>query len=144
LAIKYIEHRNALIIFALPMSGDAATSKTSKVIGDHHATGRTIGVLTKADRLQISDDGDAQQFENILRGTEHVMGHGYFVTKQPAGSSFAEHDDFYHIRAREQEEDFFNHTAPWISDWAEFRSNCGTRNLQYALSQKFAAMVATK
>jgi hypothetical protein len=138
LAAKYIRHSQALIICALPMSADPATSRTAKVISDLNAESRCIGVLTKADQLQ---DGQAHaDFESMLRGQEHKIGHGYYVTKLP-GQSQRSYDEEYHARARNAESLFFSTQSPWDSEWIEFRSRFGTSNLAHALSQKFAAQI---
>lgn len=138
LAIKYIERPHALIICALPMSADAATSRTSKVIADCHAADRCIGVLTKADQLQ---EGQYHtEFQNILEGRTYQLGHGYFVTKLP-GQSRSLYDENYHSNARVAEEHFFSTQNPWNSEWSEFRTRFGTSNLAQALSQKFAEQI---
>lgn len=141
LAIKYIKHSQALIICALPMSADPATSRTGKVISDCHAENRCIGVLTKADRLQ--DGVSHHDFELILDSKEHQFGHGYFVTKQPSQASLS-YDTNYHANARAAEEEFFDIEEPWAGEWSRFRNRCGTKNLQHALSQKFAAQIIEK
>jgi GTPase SAR1 family protein len=142
LATKYIKHPQALIICALPMSADPATSRTIKVISDQHAEGRCIGVLTKADRLQ---DGQAHaDFERMLRGDEHVVGHGYYVTKLPGESVGWAYDENYHTRARIEEENFFETERPWAAEWLEFHGRFGTSKLAHALSQKFAAQIVQR
>lgn len=142
LAKKYIRHEQSLVISALPMSADPATSRTGRVIIDLKAEGRTIGVLTKADCLQLGHSG--LQFEELLQGQTHQVGHGYYVTKQPALSSRANYDGDYHAKARKDEEVFFDTEQPWASEWRGFRNRCGTENLQHALSQKFAAQIVKR
>jgi len=140
LAKKYIKHQQALVIWALPMSADPATSRTGKVILDLKAEARTIGVLTKADCLQLGHSD--LQFRELLQGRAHVVGHGYFVTKQPAQlSRKVDYDANYHKKARADEEMFFGTQNPWAESWYEFQNRFGTRNLQHALSQKFAAQI---
>ncbi len=141
LAAKYIRHPQALIICALPMSADPATSRTAKVIADLNAESRCIGVLTKADQLQ--DVQAHTDFEAMLRGQEHVVSHGYFVTKLP-GQTVNRFDEQYHVKARLAEDRFFATQSPWADDWSEFRDRFGTSNLAHALSQKFAAQIVER
>jgi GTPase SAR1 family protein len=142
LATKYIRHPQALIICAVPMSADPATSRTIKVISDQHAEDRCIGVLTKADRLQ---DGQAHaDFERILRDQEHIVGHGYYATKLPGELAERTYDEHYHARARAEEELFFTSQSPWDTEWVEFQSRFGTSKLAHALSQKFAAQIVKR
>ncbi|KFY47216.1 hypothetical protein V495_02053 [Pseudogymnoascus sp. VKM F-4514 (FW-929)] len=143
LAKKYIKHQQALVIHALPMSADPTTSRAGKVIRDLKAENRTLGVLTKADCLQVGHS-DAQ-FKELLEGRTHMVEHGYFVTKQlqaSAESSTPSRDLEYHAKSRQSEEAFFNSTFPWsTAGWKGYRNRCGTFNLQRALSQKFAAQI---
>jgi GTPase SAR1 family protein len=142
LAAKYIKHPEALIICALPMSADPATSRTAKVISDLKADKRCIGVLTKADQLQ--EGQSYEEFFKLLQGREHVVGHGYYVTKQPVQSANDKAVLNYHKNARDQEEHFFRTNYPWCKDWDQFRDRFGTINLQLALSQKFAQQIAAR
>jgi GTPase SAR1 family protein len=142
LALKYIRRPQALIISALPMSADPATSRTAKVIVDNNAASRCIGVLTKADQLQ--EGQSIAEFENMLKGTDYQRGHGYYVTKQPGHSSGLIHKENYHAIARAEEEEFFSTHWPWNLEWSEFQSRFGTTNLAHALSQKFAAQIVKR
>jgi GTPase SAR1 family protein len=142
LALKYIRRPQALIICALPMSADPATSRTAKVIVDHNAASRCIGVLTKADQLQ--EGQSVAEFENMLKGIDYQRGHGYYVTKQRGHSSGLFYEENYHEDARAEEEHFFSTQSPFNSEWIEFRSRFGTMNLAHALSQKFASQVVKR
>lgn len=146
LAKKYIKHQQALVIHALPMSADPTTSRAGKVIRDLKAENRTIGVLTKADCLQLGHS-DAQ-FKELLEGGAHKVEHGYFVTKQLQASSDSAspcRDGGYHAKSRQIEEEFFDGKYPWSdAGWKGFRNRCGTENLQRALSQKFAAQIIAR
>ncbi|ELR05350.1 hypothetical protein VC83_09288 [Pseudogymnoascus destructans] len=143
LAKKYIKHQQALVIHALPMSADPTTSRAGKVIRDLKAENRTIGVLTKADCLQIGHS-DAQ-FKELLEGRTHMVQHGYFVTKQMQtlkGSAPFSREGEYHAKSKQSEEAFFDEAYPWShAGWKGYRNRCGTENLQRALSQKFANQI---
>jgi GTPase SAR1 family protein len=141
LAVEYIRRPQALIICALPMSADAATSATSKIIADCNAGARCIGVLTKAD--QLPEGQSHTDFENILKGHSYKLGHGYFATKLP-GQSRLVYDESYHANARAAEEHFFSTQSPWNGDWSEFGSRFGTQKLAQALSEKFGAKIAER
>src|SRR5436190_11637490 len=98
-----------------------------------------IGVLTKADQLQ--EDQSLDDFSNMLKGLQHKIGHGYYVTKLPRGTQNRSYDEEYYARARLDEERFFAQSSPWNDGWSEFRSRFGTSNLAHALSQKFGAKI---
>lgn len=132
LAIKYIKKPNALIIWTLAMKTDPSNSSTGKVIQDCKASSRTIGVLTNPDHLRARHI----DYEKILNGTAHVVGHGYFVTKQPGEDANIE-GPHYHALAREQEREFFN-TGLWQGEWSQFQKRCGTTIIQEFLSIKLS------
>ncbi|KAI9743011.1 MAG: hypothetical protein M1818_003306 [Claussenomyces sp. TS43310] len=140
LVTKYIKHPRAIVICALPMSADAALSRTLKVIRDHNAEERCIGVLTKPDILPDGDFDENSQFARILDGKDHHVGHGYFVTKQPRHQTEINAD--FHKLARLAEEEFFDTKMPWTTEWQRFRDRCGTSRLLEVLSQKFAFAIA--
>lgn len=138
LAEKYIKRENALIILAITMASDPGLSRTKAIIDHHRAGKRTIGVLTKPDRLQKGQMH--QDFDAILKGTERPLARGYFVTKQP-GPDFVPRGD-YHAQAREEETAFFDSDPLWCGEWHAYRDRCGTAAIQTYLSQEFARLIA--
>jgi hypothetical protein len=138
LTAKYIQHKNALVICALTMATDPASSKTSSLIRKYHAQDRTIGVLTKPDLLQKGSNLD---FDKILKGDAYKLRRGYFITKQP-GATFKPRSTDYHIQARAEEAEYFSSDPRWTGDWLEFKDRCGTPALQTYLSQEFARLIA--
>ncbi|TGO06969.1 hypothetical protein BTUL_0366g00010 [Botrytis tulipae] len=132
LAIKYIKEPNTLIIFAMSMTVDPVLSRAKKVIEDQDATKRCVGVLTKPDTL--ADKTGNADFENILSGKEHRLGHGWLVTKQP-GQEFRADESKYHEDARKEEENFFKTDQLWNGAWSEYKNKCGTSRIQTVLSE---------
>ena len=139
LAIKYIEHPEAVIIWTLAMKTDPSNSSTGKVIQDCKAGDRCIGVLTNPDHVQVRH----VEYEKILQRQAHIIGHGYFVTKQP-GDAFDLTLPDYHARARREEIEFFEQDHLWKYEWQEFRERCGTLAIQKYLSQEFAKQIAKR
>ena len=121
----YICQENCIVLLALPMTDDATNSSAARIIRDvRGAKARTLGVLTKPDRVQA---GEYSQWVTILEGDKFSLGHGYFVvrnTKDP----FIEHSV-----ARAEEADFFA-ADPWSTELAAYQDRFGTRQLQAALS----------
>jgi len=139
LAIKYIKRKNAIIVYCLTMSVDPVLSRTGKIIRDHKAEDRTIGILTKPDTLGAKHD----DFEKILMGYEHQLGHGYFVTKQPGPDSNLSGPDYHHL-ARQEENLFFEEDPLWRGDWVGFQPRCGTFRIQKYLSQQLAVQISKR
>ncbi len=136
LAKKYIRRKNALVICAMAMHNDPGLSNTMKIVKSLKASGRCVGVFTKADRLQLNGEYDA-----LLDGKAYPLPRGYFVTKQP-GPDFQHRPNMdYHAQAREEEEAFFDTDPRWTNEWKDFRSRCGTAAIQEYLSQEFANQI---
>lgn len=82
LAQSYISQENTIILLTVPMESDIDNSMASALVDDAGANDRTIGVLTKPDRLQSNDRVDV--WKSVLQGQKFCKGHGYFVVKQPS------------------------------------------------------------
>jgi hypothetical protein len=76
-----------------------------------------------------------------LTGEDFPLGHGYYVTKQPSQQELDEGITYQEARIRE--ENFFKHTAPWSTEFAEFSPRFGTQALQAKLSNTLTRMILT-
>jgi GTPase SAR1 family protein len=125
LAIRCIRDENALICLVVSMAYDIMVSQAHSLVFSLGAMDRTIGVLTKPDKLD-KHLTNAQWME-ALHGKEWTLGHGYFVTKQPQKAS-----DTNHKAAREEEMAFFK--KKWIGKFPGLVDRLGTVKLGNALS----------
>jgi GTP-binding protein EngB required for normal cell division len=132
---EYISHEKAIILCAVPMNTDAMTSTTSSIIQEMNAVKRCLGIMTKADLLPR---GSHQQWLDMLKGTVHQNGLGYFITSRP-DKDLDEQAAF--------EEAFFNRqvgpeshaeTPTWPLEFAEYNERCGVVRLKDFLSHKLA------
>lgn len=98
-----------------------------------------LGVLTKPDRLPPDDPIDT--WRDILEGNIFVVGHSYYVTKQPSQSYL---NKLSHEEARLQEAKFFENTEPWNTELIEFKSRFGTPRLQKILSQTLTEKILAR
>ncbi|KAG2417455.1 hypothetical protein HFD88_008674 [Aspergillus terreus] len=123
---EYISQENCIVLLALPMTDDATNSSAARIMRDvQGAKQRTLGVLTKPDRIQRGES--YAQWIEILEGDKFTLGHGYFVVRN-------NHDPAIpHAKARDEEDAFFA-TSPWTTDLAAYQPRFGTRRLQAALS----------
>jgi GTPase SAR1 family protein len=120
----YVSQENCIILLTLPMTDDATNSSAARIVREIKATHRTLGVLTKPDRVE-----DVSQWTDLLTGQKFRFGHGYYVVRNNPDPKVE------HQRARAEEEHFFA-GSPWTEDrLAVFKSRLGTRNLQNALSK---------
>ena len=111
LVTMYVKEDKCINLLAIPMSDDPANSSALQLIGDAKAIPRTVGVLTKPDRIQQCEDMD--QWIQILRGKKFGLGHGYFVVKNNADVNVD------HETARTEERKFFDTEDLWATDFRE-------------------------
>lgn len=117
------------------MTDDPANSTAFDLIRKVKAENRTIGVLTKPDRVQNQESFD--QWRDILEGTKYVLGFGYFAVKNNPDTSVD------HATARTEERQFFNQ-EPWSTELEMHKARFGTRELQTALSHKLTTQIKAK
>ncbi|TEY30486.1 hypothetical protein BOTCAL_0867g00010 [Botryotinia calthae] len=141
IAKKYIRTPNTLIIFVMTMSVEAVLSKAKSLIEEENATERCMGVLTKPDTLVEKDGtGGTSDWEKILNGEEHRLGHGWRVTRQP-GPDFQKKGLDYHLQACEAEKSFFATNELWQGTWSKYQDKCGIPRIQKLLSELLAESI---
>ncbi|KAE8151217.1 P-loop containing nucleoside triphosphate hydrolase protein [Aspergillus avenaceus] len=123
---EYISQDNCIILLTLPMTDDATNSSAARIMRDvRGAQSRTLGVLTKPDRVQLGES--YSQWVEILEGDKFKLGHGYYVVRNNPDP------DVEHVQARQEENAFFA-SNPWATDLGAYQDRFGTRHLQTALS----------
>ena len=132
---QYIQADNSINLLALPMTDDPANSSASKLIRDEKAEARTVGVLTKPDRVQKAESLD--QWIQILAGQRFGLGHGYHIVKNNPDITVN------HAIARAQECEFFA-MDPWSTTLKQYESRFGTSQLQTFLSQQLTVQIRNR
>ncbi|ORY10975.1 P-loop containing nucleoside triphosphate hydrolase protein [Clohesyomyces aquaticus] len=132
---EYIADQDALILVACSLENDIHNSQAAGILRDMNATSRSIGVLTKPDRLPPGTREEA--LAAILGGQKFQLGHGYFSVKNLGQHGIEAR--ISHENARQQERDFFAHNAPWCTSLQHFRHRFGILRLQDYISKKLAA-----
>ncbi|KAF3152612.1 hypothetical protein TWF569_002918 [Orbilia oligospora] len=131
----YIKQEDCLILLAMTMKDDAVNQSAAQM-ARKLGPNRTIGALTKPDTVL---GGEHDQWIKILRGHEHRLPHGYFVTRQPSQQQLLRR--ISHAEARRLEDDFFNGEDPWNTELADLSERFGTINLQKYLSKQLANLI---
>ncbi|RAK97752.1 putative dynamin GTPase [Aspergillus ibericus CBS 121593] len=122
----YIMQDHCIVLLTLPMTNDATNSSAARIMQEvRGAKSRTMGVLTKPDRIQTGES--YVQWVEILEGDKFSLGHGYYVVRNNPDPSIE------HSTAREEEDNFFAE-SPWATDLGLYQDKFGTRRLQAALS----------
>lgn len=134
LACQYINRKNAIILWAVPMNQDADNSYAFSLIRNRAAGNRCVGVMTKADLLP---EGSSASWLSMLNGEAHQTGLGYFVTSRQG-------DDL--DQQNTMEEAFFNRTADNMGQWPQvfdkYKERCGVEKLKSFLSQRLGEQFA--
>jgi hypothetical protein len=73
---EHIGRKSSIVILTLPMTTDVENSKAFALIQDHNAEERTLGVLTKPDRVQSQGELTRWQ-EMLLDNSSFRLGHGF-------------------------------------------------------------------
>ena len=130
---SYVSSKDSINLLALPVTDDPANSSALRLIREVKAEARTVGCVTKPDRLQSGES--LSQWMQILQGNQFRLGHGYFVVKNDVDPAVD------HATARADEKFFFQNQEPWTTTLRNFSSKFGTPVLQAALSEKLASQI---
>ena len=130
---EYIKDEKCINLLTLTMTDDPANSSASKLIRDMRAESRTVGVLTKPDRVQSAES--LEQWVQILDGDKFKLGHDYYIVMNNPDVQVD------HATARAQERQFFQVNEPWATQLKNYERRFGTLRLQTALSTKLTAQI---
>lgn len=133
---EYIQAEDCINLLALTMTDDPANSSAFSLVKEVKAEERTVGCLTKPDRIQEGESID--QWTQILSGERFHLGFGYHVIKNNPDARVN------HAIARKEEVTFFGGTEPWTTTLNAYNDRFGTLLLQTALSQRLTAQIRTR
>ena len=117
------------------MTDDPANSTAFDLVRKVKAEARTVGVLTKPDRVQQSES--FEQWVDVLSGRKFKLGFGYHVIKNNPDP------EIDHATARQEEREFFQGTL-WTTNLSQYAARFGTLQLQTALSHKLTAQIRAR
>ncbi|CUA68597.1 hypothetical protein RSOLAG22IIIB_07971 [Rhizoctonia solani] len=139
LVTSYISRPSCLILLTISCENDFENQSAGRLAREYDPQGlRTIGVLTKPDRIER---GSEQPWISMIKDEAESLRfrHGWFSVKQPsaqqleAGMSWSE--------ARELDEKYFHETAPWNTIEKEWRKRLGYSNLIRHLGEKLGTVI---
>ena len=127
---SYVRECNNIILLIVPMNNDRDNCHAGKLVEAANALDRTIGVLTKPDRLEKGIRLDS--WTSLLAGKTYILGHGYYVTRQPSPEELKQ---ISRMEAMENEVRFFKTDKRWTTDFKEFQLNFGAPKIQKKLGE---------
>lgn len=133
---KYIEDEDCINLLALSMTEDIANSQAFRLVNEVNACERTLGCLTKPDRMQEGDS--IEEWSSIFDGKRYGLGFGYHVVKNNPDPGVD------HFTARQEENLFFEATEPWATTLSTHQDRFGTVQLQAALSDRLTAQIRVR
>ncbi|THH15705.1 hypothetical protein EUX98_g9424 [Antrodiella citrinella] len=140
LVTRYIEKPSCIILLTVACETDLENQGAHHLAKTYDPEGkRTIGVLTKPDRIPI---GEEDNWIRFIKNDYEALENGWYSVKQPdsralkAGISWSE--------AREGERDFFSLTSPWSGLDPIYQRQLGTHNLTERLSDILSELIARR
>ncbi|KAI1817955.1 P-loop containing nucleoside triphosphate hydrolase protein [Poronia punctata] len=124
---EYVLRKKAIIMLAVPMDQDIDNSRALRIVRDANADDRTIGVLTKADRVDFtSQEKNVANWLAVLKGAKQTVGHGFFTTSLPPNEP----------NPTEFEKEFFR--VRWPREFDQFMHQFGVVKLRFYVREKLA------
>ncbi|KAG8736179.1 hypothetical protein FRC10_009636 [Ceratobasidium sp. 414] len=140
LVTSYIRKDSCIILLTVTCETDYENQGARSLAKQYDPQGkRTIGVLTKPDRIE---KGEEEKWLGFIRGETEVLSKGWFCVKQPSPSELEQNLTWQEARAREEE--FFKTRVPWSSQMITVRQNFGTARLTSRLSEILSDQIAKR
>ncbi|KAF9783798.1 P-loop containing nucleoside triphosphate hydrolase protein [Thelephora terrestris] len=137
LVTTYICKPSCLILLTVTCETDFENQGAHQIAKQHDPEGkRTIGVLTKPDRIPA---GEEEAWLRFIRNEGEPLVNGWFTVKQPGSSEIKTGVTW--AEARAQENHFFTTTTPWSSAETFCQRRFGTRNLTESLSKILSDLI---
>ncbi|KAG9123954.1 hypothetical protein FRC07_013378 [Ceratobasidium sp. 392] len=140
LVTSYIQKESCIILLTVTCETDFENQGARSLAKQYDPQGkRTIGVLTKPDRIE---KGEEQKWLGFVRGETEVLAKGWFCVKQPSPSELEQ--ELTWQEARNREEEFFKTRNPWSSQEMTVRHHFGTARLTSRLSEILSDQIAKR
>lgn len=136
---SYISKPSCIILLTVACETDFENQGAHRLVKQKDPEGkRTIGVLTKPDRIPTSDEPRWIQF---IRNEREPLENGWYSVKQPSSSQIR--DGITWEQARQNETAYFE-GSPWNELDSTFKQHLGTKNLVNKLSLILSDLIARR
>ncbi|KAF8839963.1 hypothetical protein BDN67DRAFT_952527 [Paxillus ammoniavirescens] len=140
LVTSYIRKDSCVILLTVACETDFENQGAHHLAKMYDPEGkRTVGVLTKPDRIQ---PGDESSWLRILRNETEPLVNNWYCVKQPASQTLS--SGITWADARRQETDFFAIAQPWNSLDQHYQKFLATGNLTERLSLILSELIAKR
>ncbi|KAF9479081.1 hypothetical protein BDN70DRAFT_921462 [Pholiota conissans] len=136
---SYIQKPSCIILLTVACETDFENQGAHRLAKKYDPEGkRTIGVLTKPDRIERGEENIWLPF---ITGEKERLDNHWFCVKQPSSHDLKSKMSWK--QAREAESQFFSSAAPW-STLEKFRQFLGTSNLVPRLSNVLFRLITAR
>ncbi|THU89402.1 hypothetical protein K435DRAFT_677975 [Dendrothele bispora CBS 962.96] len=139
---SYIKKPSCIMLLAVSCETDFQNQGALQMAKRFDPNGeRTVGVLTKPDRIPAGDEGRWVQFiRNEVPG--YILSNSWYCVKQPNSVQLREGITWEQARAKEDE--FFTMTSPWSDLDPMFQRYLRARNLVERLSRILSDLISKR
>ncbi|KAF8991460.1 P-loop containing nucleoside triphosphate hydrolase protein [Cyathus striatus] len=137
LVTQYIKKPSCIILLTVACETDFENQGAHALAKQYDSEGkRTIGVLTKPDRIPV---GEELRWLPFIRNEKDSLDSGWYCVKQPGSNEIKKGITW--AEARAQENEFFSMTAPWSELEAIHQKYLRTSNLVDRLSSILSDLI---
>ncbi|KAF9447051.1 hypothetical protein P691DRAFT_732102 [Macrolepiota fuliginosa MF-IS2] len=137
LVTSYIKKPSCIILLTVACETDFENQGAHQIAKAWDPQGkRTIGVLTKPDRIPVGEEPGWLQF---LKNEKEPLENNWYCVKQPSSSDLKK--NWTWKEAREKENEFFAATAPWCELEGIYQKYLRTSNLVERLSSILSDLI---
>ncbi|KDR69881.1 hypothetical protein GALMADRAFT_128490 [Galerina marginata CBS 339.88] len=136
----YIKKPNCIILLTVACETDFENQGAHRLTKNFDPDGkRTIGVLTKPDRIPTGEESNWLPF---IRGEKEPLENGWFSVKQPSSNDLKSKMTW--DQARQKENEFFTSNPPWCELDAGYQKYLRTPNLVDRLSSILSDLISKR
>ncbi|KAH7883426.1 P-loop containing nucleoside triphosphate hydrolase protein [Phlebopus sp. FC_14] len=140
LAKSYIEKPSCVILLTVACETDFQNQGAHLLAKHYDPEGRrTVGVLTKPDRIQ---PGEEESWLRMIRNEREPLNNNWYCVKQPSTQRLARGITW--AEARSEEDEFFTLTQPWCDVEAHYQMFFRTSSLTERLSTILSELIAKR
>ncbi|KAF5354814.1 hypothetical protein D9756_005633 [Leucocoprinus leucothites] len=140
LVTSYIKKPSCIILLTVACETDFENQGAHQIAKAWDPEGkRTIGVLTKPDRIPV---GEEPEWLRFIKNEKEPLANNWYCVKQPSSNDLKQNWTWQ--QAREKERHFFSATAPWCELEGMYQKFLRTSNLVDRLSSVLSDLIAKR
>ncbi|KAJ3563691.1 hypothetical protein NP233_g8780 [Leucocoprinus birnbaumii] len=140
LVTSYIKKPSCIILLTVACETDFENQGAHQIAKAWDLEGkRTIGVLTKPDRIPFGEEPGWLKF---IKNEKEPLENNWYCVKQPSSNDLKQ--NWTWEQAREKEKEFFSSTAPWCELEGMYQKYLRTSNLVGRLSSILSDLIAKR